>query len=379
MGKKKIRILFIIDSIFYGKGGTETQLLRIFNSLDSQKYDLNLLVLMDTPWYQDILKRNVENIYNISIHKFKKIQTYIGIIKLIKFIKKLNPDIVHTFFPTSNSLGVFASKIAGVKNIISSRRDFGEWITPSRMILTKIVNPYVKKIITNSYAVKELTIKIEGVDPDKIDVIYNGLDIQWLIDKIITSNLDIRDELNLSNQIKIIGTIANLRPMKHIDTLLLAAKLVIKNNPDIYFVIVGTGPEEEKLKQLANDIGINNHVHFAGRQFDIYKYLKAFDIAVNCSERESLSNAIMEYLAAGIPVIVSDAGGNTELIKDGINGFVIRLGDYKALADKLLLLLSDNTYCRNFKINSSDILKQLELSVMINNFDKLYSSMTTTI
>ncbi|MDY6894517.1 MAG: glycosyltransferase [Thermotogota bacterium] len=374
--ENKISVLFIIDRIYRGIGGTETQLLRIINGLDKEKFDVKLLVLMKSPWYEENHMRYKNHLAYIPIYKFKNIITYYHIIKLVYFIKKYKPHIVHTFFPISNVVGVIAARLAGTRVVISSRRDFGEWITPVILFFTKIANLFVSKIVTNSFAVKKLTTEKEGVNSNKIEVIYNGLNLELFRSKVKESKGDIRKDLNIPFGNLIIGTVANMRLMKRLDTFLFAAKEVIKMRKDVIFIIVGTGPEESRLRRVANDLNIGEFVYFAGRQYDISKYISKFDIAVNCSEKEGLSNTIMEYMAAGIPTIVSDAGGNPELIKDNINGLTFRIGDYKHLASKIEMLLQNMELKSEFKQNSLKILQSLDNNNMLRNYEQFYQKLT---
>ena len=368
-------VLFIVDRIFYGTGGTEKQVLRILDGLRNRGVEAKLLLLMETPWLKQVNRCPDQTIPVIPIYKFRKLTTYWNVIRLISLVSSSNPDIVHTFMPISNVVGVIAAKIARVENIISSRRDYGEWMSPWYLLLTRLANNFVTSIVTNSYAVKRLTESKEGVPSSKIQVIYNGFDVGELREKIRQTSENVREELGIPDSAKVVGTIANLRPMKRLDTLFYAAREIARLRSDVVFIIVGTGPEEAKLKSLAKILGIRNITYFVGRQLDVAKYLKTFDVAVNSSEKEGLSNAIMEYLAAGIPVVASEAGGNVELIKDNINGFTFKVGEHKELANKILILLENQELRERFKRTSRSLLGKLDLDTMIDNYERFYRSL----
>ncbi len=176
--KEKIRILFIIDEIVHLNAGTENQLEKLISGLDKMRYDVHLYCLMPSEW----IMKHQSQFKNCKISvmrccRYRSPLTYLSIAKLIILIRELDPDIVHTFFVNGNSLGVLAAHLAGVKCIISSRRDFGQWINPLPLFFTKIANRFVAGIHANSQKVKELTERVERFNSDKIDVIYNGIDV----------------------------------------------------------------------------------------------------------------------------------------------------------------------------------------------------------
>ena len=145
---------------------------------------------------------------------------------------------------------------------------------------------------------------------------------------------------------------------------------------NIFFILIGTGPEEPKIVALLEKIGIDDYFHLAGRQYDVTTYLMEIDIAVNCSEKEGLSNAIIEYMAAGIPIIASNAGGNPELIKNYVNGLIFTLNDHQELARKIILLLDDDSLKSLFIKNSYSSLKSFDINKMLMNHKKLYMSLS---
>lgn len=170
------------------------------------------------------------------------------------------------------------------------------------------------------------------------------------------------------------GIVAHLVPMKRYGTFLRAAKRVLDRRKDIDFVIVGDGPLRGELELLAYKLRIKEHVHIVGAQEDVLPYLSFFDVGVNCSANEGLSNAIMEYMAYGVPCIVSDAGGNPELIEHGINGYLFELGNDIELANKIIYLLDDEKKQKEFISKSKEkIMEKLTLDKMISAYDGYFT------
>jgi len=372
---KKIRLMLVIDFIYSMTGGTENQIAKLINNLDGDKYELYLVCLKNTPWMvakSGELKCKVKA-FNYTVFNHKDPRNIISFLGMIKYIKKVNPDIVITFFKTSYILGVLAARLAGVQNIISTRRDYGLWLDDRSIHLLRFANRFVRGIITNSYKVKELTNKSEGFDDSKISVIYNGINSNHF-ERDRNAEKALKESLGIPAHHNVVGIIAGLRPMKRHRTFLKAAKRVLRYRNDIDFVIVGDGPLRKDLETIASALEIGNDIHFVGWQEDVGPFLSVFDIGVNCSANEGFSNAIMEYMTYGVPCIVSDAGGNPELVEHGINGYTFELDNDEELANQIIGLLDNKERQKEFVSKSKQkILEQLTLEKMIDAYDKYFT------
>ncbi len=132
--------------------------------------------------------------------------------------------------------------------------------------------------------------------------------------------------------------VANLRPVKSVDTLIRAAAIVVRDIPDARFVIVGDGPLRDPLLKLTSDLSLTDHIKFVGSTQDVHALLATAGIGVLTSTSEGFSNAILEYMCAGLPVIATNVGGNRESVTDA-TGYLIPPSDPSALAAKLIDLL----------------------------------------
>lgn len=225
--RTKCKIVYIIDMLDTNLAGTENQLLKLIKGLDREKMDVHLVVFSNHPWFE---KNRAtigcqSTIFDVS--NFKQPQTYINVIRLALWMKKEKFDVVHTFFPVANIVGVIAARIAGIKTIISSRRDYGEWMTSRYLLATRFANRFVNRIITNSHQVKRLTVKREKVEENKISVIYNGIELSRFSHKV--PDIKLKDEIGIDASGKVVGIVANFRPMKHHQTLIRAAREIQKS------------------------------------------------------------------------------------------------------------------------------------------------------
>jgi glycosyltransferase involved in cell wall biosynthesis len=168
--------------------------------------------------------------------------------------------------------------------------------------------------------------------------------------------------------------------MKRHDTFLLAAREVLRVRSDVDFLFVGGGgPTESDTVALGKSLGIAEKLHFVGSQTDIVSYLSIMDVGVNCSEREGLSNAVMEYMAAGVPSIVSQSGGNPDLITHQQHGLTFPIGDYRALADGICTLLDNEKMREELRLAAKKRTRgELTVAAMLANYEKWYTAMIET-
>lgn len=369
--RRPIKITYMIDVLDTDLAGTENQLIKMINGLDRNKFEINLICLSTHPWIEANRASLKCKIDIIEMNKFKKPSTYLNFIRLARFFKDTRPDIVHTFFPVCNVIGVLAAQIAGVGCILSSRRDYGEWMSSHYLRATRFANRFVTGIIANSTQVRDLTIEKEGFNGGRIKVIYNGIDTEKFRD--IRYDNKLKGELGIPEGNRVVGIIANFRPMKHHHTFIRAAEIVLRQRQDVTFILIGTGQLKGEMEGHARSLGIDKNLIFAGSRKDITRFLSITDVGVNCSEGEGLSNAVMEYICTGVPCVVSNAGGNPDLITHNENGYMFELDDYKMLASLIVDILDDEVKRKYFIENAREkIEKSMGLKSMITTYENYY-------
>lgn len=371
-----IRIVFMIDRVVSDAGGTENQLLKLIRGLSREKLEIHLVCLGKSDW----LDRNIDNVgcptQVIDVNRFKNPATYINILRLTRLLRRLDPDIVHTFFPVGNILGVLAARLAGVPRVISSRRDYGEWMSRRYLWATRLANRFVDAIVTNSQEVQLLTARMEGMPLDRIRVLWNGIDLKPFMD--LERDEDLRRSLGIEPGKRVVGLVANLRPMKRHETFIAAAREILRQRQDVEFVLVGAEMKGRRaqLEALAKSFGVHTHFHFLGVRPDVSRLLSIMDVGVNCSQGEGLSNAVMEYMAAGVPCIVANSGGNPDLIARDVTGAMFELDDYDGLANGILGLLDDSRRAAELARNARrHVEAELSLPAMLAAYERLYEDL----
>lgn len=357
-----------MDYYFGTQGGTERQVIELIRGLDQRRYKPVFAVFQDTrsDKYKEIpCKRTIFDIKSMSDPK-----SFLKMIELAACIHRLKIDLVHIFFNDASIIAPPFCKIGGAK-VITSRRDMGFWYTPAKLIFLRISNLFVDRIAANSMAVKENVCRWERFPKNRIEVLYNGLSADRFNS---AASPDFRQSLRICPQEKIIGMVSNLYPVKRPRDLIQALSYIHEADPRVHVVFIGGGPAEiDPLQVFVRDLGLHGKVHFLGRRHDVGPIIKQFDVCVLCSESEGLPNAILEYMACAKPVVCTNAGGNTELVQDGVNGYLTKPGNIEQLAHLILKLLGDDSLRTRLGESGRKIcLDNFGLGKMISEYMCLY-------
>jgi glycosyltransferase involved in cell wall biosynthesis len=185
-----------------------------------------------------------------------------------------------------------------------------------------------------------------GIPYDKIEVIYNAIDPSRYA--LACTKEEARGRLGLNG--RIILTVARLTPWKGIDRIIEVLPEIRGQINQANLVVVGEGPELENLQGLARELGVKEYVSFVGRvpHEEVPHYLKAADVFVLYSGYEGLPHIVLEAMATGVPVVLSDKGGNQEVVEDGVNGLLVPIGNPRKLKEAILRVLQDRELAGEF-------------------------------
>lgn len=370
---EKIKIVLVIDLL--GTGGAERQLIELVKNIDREKFEISVVSLSTEK--TDLLSELIENNIEVKlIDQWGKIciPTFIN---LYKFIKLKRPDIVHTYLFTASLYGRIVARLAGVPFVISSERSTEVWKKKSYIITDYILSKFTNRIIVNAKAIKEMLIKREKIPAKKIQVIYNGLDLNRLISKE-TNIEEIKKKLNIFNGNKIIGIVGRLTKEKDHITFLRAAKIISDYYDNANFLVVGGGDLRGELEGYASVLGISNKVIFTGKTNNVAETLRAIDVFVSTSLYEGCSNAILEAMASGLPVVATKVGGNPEIVNDGLTGILVPPRNPDLLAEAVLSLLNNPELRKTMGKNGRErIESDFILSKMVSNTEGVYESLVS--
>ncbi|MBD3401584.1 glycosyltransferase [candidate division GN15 bacterium] len=371
-----IRIAYVIDWIYSPEGGTERQLLMLLNGLDRSKFTPHLVHLRDTDYLT-----NTEfsfPVHKIAVNKILSPGALRGLREFRKLHERERFDIVQTLFIDANVFGTVAAHYAGCKPIISSRRNIGYWHDTKQVATLRFLRRWTDHYLANSEAATAKTVETEGVGRERITIIRNGLEL----DKFNRINPELRAEQRAEWGIEaddfVIGAVANLRKVKNIESLMRSAVELIKDHDHLKFVWVGRGwdGEHEYYLDLVTEMGLDRRFFFPGPSDDVVRALAGFDIGVLCSQSESFSNSLVEYMAAGLPVVASDVGGNSEAIDHEQTGLLYPVEDQAALTASLRRLLDNPDFAEQLGTAArKDAHATYTREAMLRRHEEFYTSL----
>lgn len=325
-----MKLSIIMDQYNNPYAGTESQVLKLVEGLLARGWDIRFAVFRGTDFSRSgDFPVAVEE---LGVGSLSRPASWLRIYRYARELRAAGYPVVHVFFNDASVICPPMMRAAGLKTLIS-RRDMGFWYTGLYLRALRLTGRFVTAVVCNSKAVADITARLEGVPGDKLHVIYNGYPDSPLA-PLATAAEDQRAPIPQPTPRLVVGIVANLRPIKRIDDLIAAIAKVVQDGHNVELRVVGGGVQEPYKQQISN-LGLEGRVQLLGSQPDPERFIQAFDIAVLCSETEGFSNAIIEYMRCGKPVICTRTGGNPEIIQDGVNGYLIPVGDIDALADRI--------------------------------------------
>jgi glycosyltransferase involved in cell wall biosynthesis len=372
ISQKPIKLMFLMDDFRGPKGGgTEIQFVNLLESLDPDRVHAEIVVFRQSE-YSNKLYNFPFKLDTLNISKILSVKTLFELIKLTIRIKREKIKIVHIYFNDTSIIAPFFCKLGGAK-VIVSRRDMGFWYTKFNLKCLFISNLFVDQIIANSNAIKLNVHEKERFPFGNITVIYNGVNAVKFVN-IIKGKL--RNHVGNNGNDPIIGMVANLDKIKRHKDLIEAFSLILKDFPNAKLVLAGQGPEEGNLREMSKRLGILPKTYFLGNVDEVLSVIADFDVSVLCSESEGLSNAIIEYMGCGKPVICTNTGGNPELIIDGYNGYLLDVGDVDGIVERLQLTLSNSELLKELGENAVTSFKdKFNMDTMVSSHMDIYSNL----
>lgn len=319
------RTCFMIDTL--ERGGAQNQLLLIARYLQEQNIPSYHLIVFREPL--TLLDAFKEAGVNVEVVEKKKEVDVAFLYNLFTLLRKLKPRVVVTFLITADMWGRLIARIAGVPRVGCSVRSIPQRLGVVKDTFLFVMDKLSDIIVCNSKMAAETTQQRSRLDQKKVVVVYNG----------IPAGSDDEQSPKADNDELVIGLVARLVPLKDVSTLLKAFSRILMNHSKVKLVIVGDGPCRGDLENEAVSLGVADKVCFMGERLDVKEIMKGFDIGVLTSQYEGLSNAIMEYMQAGKPVVATNVGGNPELVEDGITGCLFEYGDVQQLSKLLEFLI----------------------------------------
>ena len=371
---RRRKVFYLVDSL--NVGGTETQAVELALRLPASEYEIVMGCLREEGPLLERLKGSAVSVR--EFHPAGGLDSPAGlwqVTRLAAYLRRGKFDVVHTHDLWSNLMGVTAARLAGVPAIISSRRDLAhfDWYQGKRRHWLRRIQNLSGVVLANATPIRDALIAEDGFAPEKLRVIHNGVDTE----KFQRAKRDrARMFPNLSNE-RLVVLVGNMHSdVKGHPWLIASAPTVLREFPDVRFVFAGDGELRPQFEAQAAKLGLAGKFMFLGRRSDIPEILASCDIAVLPSRAEGLPNAVLEYMAAGLPTIASRVGGNAELLQDGVTGLLVLAENADALADALLRLLRNPEQARQIGSEGQRFaVENFRFERLIREVDELYTEL----
>ena len=311
----------------FDAGGTERQMIELVRRLDRSRWNLHVACLHARgAWLSRVT--DVGPIAEFPITGFRRPDTCRQALAFARWCTRHQIDVVHAADFYTNVFALPAAAFARVPLRIGSRRGVYRDLSLAQLALQRAACACAHAIVANSAAIAA-QLQAERIPPDKVVIVPNGLDLAAY------------RPAPASTRRRRVIMVSNLRPEKGHAVLVDAAVEILQRFPDAHFDVVGAGPELLSIQARLIERGIARAFSLLGQREDVPALLARADIAVLPSHAESLPNAVLEAMAAGLPVVASAVGGVPELIADGRTGCLVPAGDAEALAHRICVLMDD--------------------------------------
>lgn len=340
LAQGKIRILFI-TSLLANRGGAEKNFCEVLLGLDREKFEPSALVFQGGELTDQLRRQGIPVQVNgvtrlLSLHAIRAGR------ESIRRMKAESTDVVVTYHHDADIWGSVVARLAGVPRVISSRRDMGYQLEGKHVWFYRLFPFLFDGFITVSHAVKAEIQRRDWIRPEKIRVIHNGIR-PGIYDRSFDVQ-EIKKRLGIDPSKIVIGSVASFRPIKGQMYLVEAVKELVERRKDLLVVFAGNDDSEygRLVKRRIEETGLSDHFKFLGERSDIPEILSVFDLFVLSSVHEGFSNAIVEAMAAGKPVVAPDSGGNPEAVDQGKTGFLFTPCDSRSLAERIRKITEDD-------------------------------------
>ena len=340
---RRYKIAYVIDGL--SMGGAERLMVPILKYLSRTDFDAYVCALQSkdgNPMADEIRALGIP----VRCLDIKHLRDWNALPRLIKYLREINADLVHTQLEFANILGNISAKFLNLPSACTIH------VMPSLDVKPKLklhqkaewfaLRYFCDQVISVSEEARQYHLDISGARSSQVSTIYNGIDLSnFLKPDRELERTNVRAELGIPMDANVLTTVAVLRPQKGVQFMIRALPAILASNPNTYYLIVGSGSHQNALLEEVDKAGVKNRVIFAGMRKDIARLLVASDIFVLPTLTEALPTVLAEAMAAKLPIIASRVGGVPEMVTDGQNGCLVEPQDVDSLANACIGLLAN--------------------------------------
>jgi len=322
-------ILLVGDQL--NLGGTEGQFAEVACGLDQSHWDVHVTCLRAVGPLRARIEAAGIPVWSCGRGSFKSPRFALAVWQLARYLRTHRIGVLHAFDFYSNILGVLAGRLARVPAVIASQRELGDLRSPLQRRAYRGAMRLADYVLVNTAVVGDALVRDGVVAPARVATIPNGVD---------TARFSPAAAVRRSRHVTV-GALGCLRAEKGFEHLVQAVALVREHDPRVRLAIWGDGPCRDDLARSIAGAGLGEAARLLGPTLQPETALRAMDIFTLTSVSEACSNALLEAMATGVPIVATRVGGNTALVEDEVSGLLVPPGDPSAVAKAIIRLVED--------------------------------------
>lgn len=369
----KLKILRVITRL--PVGGIERKIVAVLPRLDPARFEASVVCIKERgPLAKDLEDAGIR----VDCIPFRSRWDPRGMRALAALMRERQIDLVHSHMYRSNVPATVAARMAGVRHVWGQVHNVDTWETRRQAAMDRWLCRWREGMIAVSEQVRRDVIETLRLPPEKVRLIYNGVDLEEFGSG--EGREALRTELGTGPEDVVFLLAARIVEQKRPQDFLELARWLVEQEkagegrarPKIHFWIAGDGGMLDSMKAMARDASIADRIHFLGRRDDIARVMAAADVFVMPSTKEGFSNALTEAMASGLAIVATDVGGNAEAIRDGVDGLIIPPLDSGSLRAATERILMDGELRRSLQTSARQRAERFSLTNMIRNVETLY-------
>jgi glycosyltransferase involved in cell wall biosynthesis len=383
MEAERIRVMEFVAA--FAIGGTERHVVNLGQGLDRSRFEPSFGCLKR---WGDLLSEIDARETPVSEYRIRSLyphKAFKGQLRLASDLRRRRTHIVHAYNVYANIFAIPAARLAGTPVVVASIRDTGIYLTAAQRLVQRLVCRMADCVLVNAEAVRSW-LEEQGYPPEKMVVIRNGVDLSRF--RGGRGDGAVRRSLRLPPGAPLVAVFSRLDRNKGLEYFLRAAAIIAARDREVRFLVVGDrfvskdgvivrdDEHRDELVSLTRRLGLEGRVVFTGFRLDVPELLSEVTLSVLPSLSEGLSNAVLESMAAGVPVVATRVGGTPEAIEDGVSGLLVPPRDAPALAGAIRALLEKRDLAgRLGQAARERIERSFSLDRMLRETQDLYAGM----
>jgi len=372
---RKIRVAQIITGLVFGGGGQV--MWTIARKIDRTRFDMDIYCVIGGGELAPDIERmgfKIKILEGAYDHRRLFPYSVSKTLELVRELKRGRYDIVHTHLYQADVIGRVAAVMAGVPKVVKSLHNMGAWKTSRHRMVDRLLSARTAKVICCSAYQREAAIRQEKLSADDVVTIYHGVDLERFMP--LEDRTAYAKTVGLDPGLRTVGTVGRMIDVKGQIYFLEAIPAVLARHPDTQFMVVGDGPLRERLLDAVKDKPYRDRVSFLGLRGDVPQLLGLMDVFVFPSLSEGLGIAVLEAMAARLPVVASDIRPLSEIVMPDHTGLLVNPRDHDELAGAVNRLLADERLRREMGNRGHErVRQQFTDAKMVGDTETLYQAL----